>query len=452
MGKQLVFAVRPEIRIVVPIHHDGCKFPFTNKERDCRCPKYFYVTPGRLRISAKTDAWEVARTRARQFENDYDPANVEAKAKAAVTPTSVDDAFQYLLDAKRAAGAGNAVLGKFRTLRKELVAFIAKWNQGKQASEQIYFVHQLNLDVLTAWQKTWDSNVQKLGHAKMSGLTKEKRKGNLTYFFDFCLERGFIRNTGATVLARGRLLSKDNPARFLPVIDKAHAPLVRQPLSDRLYKAILDLCDSYESTLKTVNRREIQGLGHRLKLLCRLMYSVGFSITDAVIARRDRLKTIGVGCFFDVNRKKTGKPVYVELHPAFAKELLAVPNSNPAYFFWSGEGSPDHAASYWQRVFAKLRLKLDSNMLREELGTDHDGKLIYPTWHCFRNSFAANLFAQGADVPEVATLLGDSDAVVRKHYYKFSPKLQAKANEAVRRTWTEAPSLAPTTTRLAPHA
>jgi hypothetical protein len=91
-------------------------------------------------------------------------------------------------------------------------------------------------------------------------------------------------------------------------------------------------------------------------------------------------------------------------------------------------------------------------MLREDLGTDHAGKIIYPTWHCFRNSFAQNLFERGADVPEVATLLGDSDAVVRKHYYKFSPKLQAKANEAVRRTWDDIPPSTPTATQFAPRA
>ena len=449
MAKQLVFAVRPEVRIVVPIHRDGCKFPVTEKERDCRCPKYFYVTPGRLRISAKTDAWEVAMRRARRWEDDHDPANVEARAKASLTPTGIEDAFQHLIDAKRAAGAGSAVLGKFRTLRKELIAFLKMWNQDKPASEQVHFVHQIRLDVLSAWQKTWDLNVRERGRTKMSGLTKEKRKGNLVYFFDFCLQRGFIANTGSTLLLRGRMVSKDNPARFLPVIDKASAPLPRQPLTNRLYAAILNLCDGYEATLTTVNRREVQGLGCRLKMLCRLMYNVGFSITDAVIACRDRLKTNGGRYFFDVNRKKTGKPVFVELQPSFARELQAIDNSNPAYFFWTGEGSRENAASYWQRVFAHLRKKLDPAMLREDLGTDHAGNVIYPTWHCFRNSFAQNLFERGADVPEVATLLGDTDAVVRKHYYKFSPKLQAKANEAVRRTWDDAPPLTPTAPTVA---
>jgi integrase len=125
---------------------------------------------------------------------------------------------------------------------------------------------------------------------------------------------------------------------------------------------------------------------------------------------------------------------------------------NQAYFFWSGEGDRAHAASYWQKVFSRLRKSLDKDLLREDLGTDHNGKLIYPTWHCFRNSFACNLFEKGADVPEVATLLGDSDAVVRKHYYKFSAKLQEKANLAVRRTWGESSAVTPAGAQLLPGA
>ena len=49
-----------------------------------------------------------------------------------------------------------------------------------------------------------------------------------------------------------------------------------------------------------------------------------------------------------------------------------------------------------------------------------------PTPHCLRYNFAENLFLEGASIAEVARLLGDTQEVVEKHYWKMSEKVQQR--------------------------
>ena len=63
----------------------------------------------------------------------------------------------------------------------------------------------------------------------------------------------------------GRLVSRDNPARFMKVLGKANKPPERRPLTPRLYKAILAACDRYDATLKTRNRQSVIGTGERVE-------------------------------------------------------------------------------------------------------------------------------------------------------------------------------------------
>jgi integrase len=432
----LRFSVRPEVRVIVPRHHVGCRYPDTTRERDCRCPKYFYVTPGRHRVSAETDSWEMARTRAKRWETDHDPSLVEERqrAKAATASVPIGDAFDKFIEAKQSAGIKR--LEKYRTLRRLLVQFAGTQN--------ILTPGDVTVDFLDQFQQSWDEDMPIAVNGekvKMSGLTKEKRKGFLVAFFDFCLERNWIRNSQQFMSVSGRLVSRDNPARFMKVLGKANKPPERRPLTPRLYKAILAACDRYDATLKTRNRPSVIGTGERMKIACQLMHKTGFAVTDAITARRDRLKLAKNLFFFDVNRKKTANPVYVEISPKFAQLLTNVAtmsDTHPDYFFWSGNGDYANAADSWQKTFVRMRKLLDEKMVREDMGVDEYGEPMWPTFHNFRYTFVENLFLQGADVPEVATLLGDTPEVVRKHYYKFSPRLQEKANQAVRRTWSEA--------------
>lgn len=98
----------------------------------------------------------------------------------------------------------------------------------------------------------------------------------------------------------------------------------------------------------------------RLLALVLLMRWSGLAIKDAVTLERERLGSDGRLFLY---RAKTGVPVYVPLPVYVVDTLHALPNSNPRYFFWSGNGDPETAKKGWQRetFWANFRLRSPSH-------------------------------------------------------------------------------------------
>ena len=81
----------------------------------------------------------------------------------------------------------------------------------------------------------------------------------------------------------------------------------------------------------------------------------GLSILDATKLERRRLsKSEDDDDQIFLYRAKTGVPVYVVIPPDVAELLRSLPNSNPRYFFWFGNGDPRSAAKALQRSYWKL--------------------------------------------------------------------------------------------------
>jgi hypothetical protein len=428
MSNDLRFEVRPEVRIIVKQHSPACQYSESHRERDCRCPKYFYVSPGSHRVPAKTSSWEMARTRARKWEDDHDP-RLENKPEPGLVPITVADAFDEMVKHKSNAGAGNTVVSKFKTLKKKMLAFLAQYNQHHQPVE---FVHQITAVVLDGYQETWRGHT--LGSASpaedneeieaedkgLSRLTAERRRGNLIEFFNFCLARNYIHDTGQIKVHRGRAVPKDNPAYAMKVVG-LYPVVSHEPFSDELEAAIFAACDRYDASIKTKNRDEVDGDGYKLKLLCRLMSATGLAVTDAVTTRRDSLGD------HERNRIKTNKGAYIEIDPELGDELRKLPNDNPLYLFWSGKSAKSRAASPWHKKFQKLWELVDRELLKELKGD--------PGTHCFRNTFARRLFEAGANETEVAKMLGATEAIVRRHYSKMCKERQVRLSTLAQATW-----------------
>ena len=142
-------------------------------------------------------------------------------------------------------------------------------------------------------------------------------------------------------------------------------------------------------------------------------------------------------------RTKTGNPVTVLLPPHIADELRSVPpgpDEHADYFFWSGKGKRNKAASTWQETLRRL-WKLVKPALDLE---DRDGKRIQPKSHMFRNTFAVELLKKHVSVDHVAMLLADDPDTVKQHYYPWVPELQDLLEKEVKRSWDEdAPIIMP---------
>jgi integrase len=150
----------------------------------------------------------------------------------------------------------------------------------------------------------------------------------------------------------------------------------------------------------------------------------GLSILDAVTLERRRLQ----GNRLLLYRHKTKVPVFVPLPPDIATLLEALPNSNPQYFFWSGNGDPHTAKKGWQRSLRRLFKTIN---LRSE---DGQARRCHP--HMFRDTFAVELLLAGVPLDQVSLLLAHSSIkITEKHYAPFVKARQQQLETSVRMSW-----------------
>jgi integrase/recombinase XerD len=244
----------------------------------------------------------------------------------------------------------------------------------------------LDLTRLREWRNTW----------KDRALSARKKQERVIGFFHFCQSSGWV---------------KENPARKLSKIK-----VVQKPTD---YFTSTELDRIIEATHHIRN-------GEKLRALIELMRWSGLAIRDAVTLERSRLNEYNQILLY---RAKTGVPVFVTLPPYVANTLRRLDNSNPRYFFWTGNGEPKSVVADWQRSFRRLMKKVD---LKHEDGTK---KRAYP--HMLRNSFSVNLLLCGVPLHDVAILLGHSSIkTTERHYAPFVMARQGQLEDYVKQAWT----------------
>ena len=165
--------------------------------------------------------------------------------------------------------------------------------------------------------------------------------------------------------------------------------------------------------------------GDRLRALLLLMRWSGLAIRDAVTLERSRLSADDAIFLY---RAKTGTPVQVTIPPDVARVLRELVNSNPRYFFWTGNGNPKSAVADWQRSFRRLFKK--ANLCHE----DSTPKRAFP--HMLRDTFAVELLLAGVPIYDVSLLLGHSSVkTTEKHYAPFVMARQEQLTDYVKQAW-----------------
>lgn len=140
--------------------------------------------------------------------------------------------------------------------------------------------------------------------------------------------------------------------------------------------------------------------------LFQLMRWSGLSIMDALTLRREQL-IHQAGIYGIVTaRTKTGTDVSVRIQPAVAAELLAVPNDNKTYFFWSGMGSKKNICGNWGKRFIVPCLAAG--------GIARTGHMLA---HRLRDTFACDLLQKGVAIEDVSRLLGHKNIRVTELHY-----------------------------------
>ena len=338
-----------------------------------------------FRKTARTTKWDAAYELARRVEKQLDGQGNGTNGPSPSYSTSVKEAVDAYLADKRAQKLSPDTIKKLELyFRKQMLA----WCDAHEVSN----IEQLDLTRLREWRSTW----------KDAALSSKKKQERVIGFFHFCQSSGWISG---------------NPARSLSRIKVTQKP------TDYFTPAEMDRI--IEATHHIRN-------GDRLRVLIELMRWSGLSIRDAVTLERSRLNEYDQILLY---RAKTGVPVFVTLPPDVAKILRKVTNSNPRYFFWTGNGNPKTAVADWQRSFRRLFEKVD---LRHEDGTP---KRAYP--HMLRDTFAVELLLVGVPLHDVATLLGHSSIkTTERHYSPFVMARQEMLTDAVKAAWATGVSTA----------
>jgi integrase len=158
---------------------------------------------------------------------------------------------------------------------------------------------------------------------------------------------------------------------------------------------ILTACD-------TIGRTSYERLRARAIIL--LLRYTALRIADVALLERDRVREGQI----NVRTMKTEQCVWLPIHPELqaALDVLPVPRGGDCgYLFWSGNGAPESMVRAAERTLSAVFAK------SEVMGAHA---------HRFRHTLATELLEQGWTYEDVAEVLGNSAAIVKKHYAKWS--------------------------------
>jgi integrase/recombinase XerD len=228
----------------------------------------------------------------------------------------------------------------------------------------------------------------------VSPRTWVKELGHIRHFLRFCVDNEWcLRNWALKVEMPKKLKAAE-----------------REPYQPQEVARIIAACD-------TIGRAPYERL--RARALVLALRHTGLRIGDVATLKRDRVRH---GEVF-IRTTKNGKIVRLPLPPELRSALDAPPpprgaaGGECAYFFWSGNGSPAAAIRDVRRT---LEAVYEASGVRGAIS------------HRFRHTLATEVLEIGGSIEEAADILGDSPAIIAKHYLKWSQRRQARIFDVMR--------------------
>jgi integrase/recombinase XerD len=221
----------------------------------------------------------------------------------------------------------------------------------------------------------------------LSTLTWSKELDAMRTFFSFCVESEWITANPASRV-KGPKNVKPKPI---------------EPYTQSEIIKILAACDNLST----------QAARLRARAMILLMRTIGLSVMDVKTLERSAVH----GGALYVHRNKTGKPVRLDLPPEVIEALDRVPPPDDEtaadyrYFFWNGRGSRENAANAAGMFLAKVFKESGVRGARS---------------HRFRHTLTTEILENGGTAEDAANILGNSPAMIRKHYSLWSIKRQER--------------------------
>jgi site-specific recombinase XerD len=246
----------------------------------------------------------------------------------------------------------------------------------------LVFLRQLTVVEAREFRNSWTT---------YSPRTAGKHIERMKRFFTWCVENRWLDQSPAQPLKSPKVGETD-------VV----------PFSEEEVEKILKACKSYEGP----NR-------DRLVVLTLFMLATGLRISDAVTISKSKFADDGDGWMVELRTQKTGTSVACPIQSDLAESIMELEGDTP---FWSGKSDLEDITKNWRKIYTRIfaAAKIDGHP------------------HQFRHTFAKRLLAKGTPVGYVASLLGNTEEICRKHYAKWISERQTALNKAVRSTWSKA--------------
>jgi site-specific recombinase XerD len=246
-------------------------------------------------------------------------------------------------------------------------------------------------------------HVEEITLEALDGYVLERRRATATWlkeieilrqFFSFCQKRSWIQANPAAEIERPRLPERE--------------PIV--PYTPDEVGRIIRACDE-------VGRSPYERLRARAMVL--LMRFTGIRISDVVTLSREHIQ----GNYLVKRAVKNQTKLRIELQPIVLQALETLPHPVAApkdsrFYFAGGTAS--------QRTLVKGAERLLGAVFKRS-GVEG----AFP--HRFRHTFASELLAKGESIDVVAAILGDTPAIIRRHYEKWTPEFQSRKDGATRK-------------------
>jgi site-specific recombinase XerD len=266
---------------------------------------------------------------------------------------------------------------------KRKYARVLKYLNEYSASKSVRYVDQMNAESLDGYA-LWRNK---------TNWTWIKEIEILRQFFSFCIDREWTSKNPAKSLKRPKMLEANDVTPY------TQAEMVQ----------IIAACDH-------IGRANYERLRARAMVL--LMRYTGLRISDVVSLSKDHVK----GRHLEKRAIKNRRMIRMELHPQVLKALELAPRPKAA---------AQDSKMYFSSNKASLR-SLVKGAQRTLKAVFKRAKVEGAHPHRFRHTLASELLAKGVSIEEIANILGDSPATIRRHYAKWTPELQARHDQIMR--------------------
>jgi integrase/recombinase XerC len=346
----------------------------------------------RVRESLKTGSRQLAERRLAAVIRRIDEKHrLEADAGASalgIAPRTISDAARRFLASHGELDENRKFRGdlefstwrKYRTKLRLLVAFCDR--------EGMSELSDVNIDVLEDYRRS----------RQISLITWKVELQALRTFFGHCVSHRWMTTNPAKEMKSPRNLK---PNEVVPYTHDEE-------------RRILAACDQiggakYKRVEAVYERR-------RARAMILLLRHTALRISDVCTLRKDALSWDADKSTWRifVRTQKSGEPVFLPVPESLKLALDALPLPRNAaadcpYFFWNGNSAKRAVVGVAERALAAVFKKSGVKNAHA---------------HRYRHTLATRLLDQGATFEQVADILGNSPAVVRKHYGKWSKDCQ----------------------------